>query len=346
MADNLIPYENKASIENDAHFIFFKLGDAKYAINASHTIEVLKLPMLEYPQKLPTHIIGILNYNNLTINVVDLRSILDLEQQKISINSQLVIVKTEEAIFGILVDEVIDVGVISSSDFQHTPYSSPFSAINMIYHKDDEMVSVVDVYTIEEKLKEAEFKEKYIDYQALLPSDEKSKSILKSRQKKLSLKSANSMVSEFYYHDQFILFHLSKNIYCINIRFVKELVSAANLKITKLPCTPDFISGIINLRGDFVTIIDLKEFLNIEDNNNTKPEKILVFDNNDYKLAILVDQIIGIKSINNDKFIHKSNNKFDAKYTMAEIIEDEKIYNILNVEKIVNDERLFINIES
>ncbi len=345
MSNNLVPFDNQSSSANDSLFVFFKLGESTYAINASHTIEVLKLPLLEYPQRLPEHIIGILNYNNLTINIVDIRSILNLEKTLCSVNSQLVVVKTEEAIFGILTDRVIDVVTIPDDQFQPPPYSTSSNLIKMLYYSDSDMVSVIDLYAVETALKDSKEQMPDLEGGNSLPQDELSVKILKERSLKL-LSKTSSVLPELYYQDQFILFTLSNNIYCINIRFVKEFVSANNIKITQLPCVPEYIAGVINLRGDFVTIIDLTEFLGVQKSDNNVPKKILVFESKDYKLAVLVDDIIGIKSINNDKFIHKSSSKFDAKYTMAEIIEDEKIYNILNVEKIINDERLFINIES
>lgn len=346
MFNNLIPAEANGFDENNSLFVFFRVGEKTYAFHVSHTVEVLKLPLLEYPQKLPNHIVGILNYNSLTINVVDIRSILDLDRQSCSINNQLIVVRTQEAIFGLIVDEVIDILQINYEDMQFPPYSSSNKVIKMLYNTDTAMVSILDLYAVEEVLKNSKFSESNVNYEMLFPQDEFSRKILKERSNRLVTKSNNNYLSNFYNQDQFILFTLGENIYCINMKFVKELVSSKSVKITELPMTPDYIEGVINLRGDFVTIINLKEFLNLEVKEPSQPKKILVFASKDYKLAILVDEIQSIKNIDNDKFIHKSNNKFDSKYTMAEIVEDDKIYNILNVEKILNDEKLFINIES
>lgn len=346
MFNNVISSENVGFDENNSLFVVFKLGEKTYAFHVSHTVEVLKLPLLEYPQKLPKHIVGILNYNSLTINVVDLRSVLNLEKETCSVNNQLIVVRTQEAIFGIIVDEVIDITQIAPEDMQFPPYNSSDNVIKMLYQQDTNMVSIVDLYSVETVLKDNKFSESSVNYECLFPQDEISRRILKERSNKLITKSNHNLVASFQNQDQFILVTLGENIYCINMKFIKELVSSKGIKITKLPLTPDYIEGVINLRGDFVTIINLKEFLNLEHNEGGSNKKILVLDSKDYRLAILVDEILSIKSIDNDKFIHKSSNKFDSKYTMAEIIEDDKIYNILNVEKILNDEKLFINIES
>ena len=45
--------------------LYFTLSDNKYAIPLKNIVEVMKLPALEYPQKLPNNIIGVLKFNNI-----------------------------------------------------------------------------------------------------------------------------------------------------------------------------------------------------------------------------------------------------------------------------------------
>ena len=52
--------------------LYFQIGKNKYAINTANVLEIMKLPALDYPQKLPNNIIGLLKYNNFVINVVDM----------------------------------------------------------------------------------------------------------------------------------------------------------------------------------------------------------------------------------------------------------------------------------
>ena len=47
--------------------LYFQIGDNKYAINSDNVLEIMKLPALDYPQKLPNNIVGLLKYNNLLL---------------------------------------------------------------------------------------------------------------------------------------------------------------------------------------------------------------------------------------------------------------------------------------
>lgn len=346
MFNNMISENLLDSSENNNLFVFFKLADKIYAIHTSHTIEVLKLPMLECPQRMPNFIVGLLNYNNITINVLNIKAVLNIPEKDFSLNDQVIVLKTDETIFAIIVDEVIDIKSIPLSEMQVPPYSSSDNLIKMLYHQNESMISILDLYAIEKFLIEPDSAQEAVECKFLFPYDENARNILKDRSKKLLQKNSVNLLPDIYNQDQFLLFTLDEVYYCINLKFVRELVDLKNIKITAIPFTPDFINGIINLRGDFIAIVNLKKFLNIEKPLSSISEKIIVFDSKDYKLAVIVDEIKSIISINNDKFIHKTVRRQESKYVMAEIVENEEIFNILNVEKILNDEKLFINIES
>ena len=56
--------------------LYFQVGDNKYAVDSENVLEIMKLPALDYPQKLPNNIVGLLKYNNFVINVVDVSKLL------------------------------------------------------------------------------------------------------------------------------------------------------------------------------------------------------------------------------------------------------------------------------
>lgn len=345
MFNNLVFIDKDSNSENNSLFVYFQLGEKHYAIHTSHTVEILKLAKLDHPQKLPAYIVGLLNYSNLTINVIDLRSALSIPQAKYSVSNQLIVLKTEESIFAVIVDEVLDVINIPPEEMQAPPYVTESNLIKMLYRYDDNMVSIIDLYAIEKTLRENQFEDNNIDYELLLPQGELDKKILQERGLKVFHKEKKMFLADVYNQDQFMMFSLEEMSYCFNLKYVKELVASKNVNIVKLPFAPEYIEGVINLRGDFITVINLKEFLSIRISGNTDSKKIIVLESKDYKLAILVDEIQNIMNINHDKFIHKSNSKVTSKYIMAEIVEDQEILNILNMEKLFNDEKLFVNIE-
>jgi purine-binding chemotaxis protein CheW len=97
---------------------------------------------------------------------------------------------------------------------------------------------------------------------------------------------------------QIVEFVLGKERFAIDLFDVKEVVEYTT--ITKLPNVPAYIKGIIDLRGEITTIIDLKHRLNITEESPVAAEssRIIVLDNRitGTKLGILVDDVTSVST--------------------------------------------------
>ena len=124
------------------------------------------------------------------------------------------------------------------------------------------------------------------------------------------------------------------------------MINLKNFSITKIPYTPEFIIGIINLKGNFYSVLDLKKFIGIEENpdtKNNKGNKVIVIESTELKLALLVDDITNIINIASENTETKNDKRLDSLFIKAEAYIDGEVYNILNLEKLINDERLYID---
>jgi len=90
---------------------------------------------------------------------------------------------------------------------------------------------------------------------------------------------------------QFLTFELAAEIYAINILFIREIIEYGNL--TQVPMVPDFIAGVINLRGSVVPVIDLSSRFGRSSTNITKRTSIVIIeinsDNEVLEIGIMVD---------------------------------------------------------
>jgi len=69
-------------------------------------------------------------------------------------------------------------------------------------------------------------------------------------------------------------FVLADERYCLDITFIEQIVERGT--VTRIPNAPDFVEGVIDLRGDITTVIDPKETLAADDEDDG--ELIIVFD--------------------------------------------------------------------
>jgi purine-binding chemotaxis protein CheW len=67
--------------------------------------------------------------------------------------------------------------------------------------------------------------------------------------------------------------------------------------LTPVPCTPPFVLGIFNLRGEIRTVIDLKKFFDLPAAGITELNKIILIKHGDLEFGILADAIRGVLRI-------------------------------------------------
>ncbi|MEO5334708.1 MAG: chemotaxis protein CheW [Magnetococcus sp. YQC-5] len=75
---------------------------------------------------------------------------------------------------------------------------------------------------------------------------------------------------------QFLTFHLDKEVFAIDISKIKEVLEFTTL--TKIPRTPDFMCGVINLRGSVVPVVDLRLKFGMPKSEKTVNTCIIIID--------------------------------------------------------------------
>jgi purine-binding chemotaxis protein CheW len=100
--------------------------------------------------------------------------------------------------------------------------------------------------------------------------------------------------------EQFVLFTLNEQTYAAPITNVFELSLPPDL--IQVPNTPAWILGVSNMRGEIISVIDFKEFLNIEPDGARKFSRMIIAQTLDKQLVIglMVDGISGIKYFSAD----------------------------------------------
>lgn len=88
---------------------------------------------------------------------------------------------------------------------------------------------------------------------------------------------------------QLVVFNLGLEEYAVNISYAQEIIRIP--KITKIPNVPNFIEGIINLRGKIIPILDLKERFNIGHTERGTDSRLLILELDGLKAGIVVDDV-------------------------------------------------------
>ncbi len=338
MMNSLQTLNNNFEVQQN---LYFTLSDNKYAIPLKNVVEVMKLPALDYPQKLPNNIIGVLKFNNININILDVRFYLDIPVTKYSVENKLIVVKTDESIFGIVVDNIENIIDFENYKIERLPFVSDNKIIDSLYHIEEQTVSILNMYALEQVLRQGN-ETKNVDIKSLFPTDEKSVEIFNSRAKYLITKLNNSVAQTAFVNDKFVTFALNETSYCINLKYVKEVTNKTN--IIQLPCSPDYIEGLMTVRGDFITVINFKKFLNLTKTDYSQKPKVIIVDSEQYKIGFLVDEIFEIADIP-EELIDNKKTSIEDSFISSEIIRGNDIQLLINMDKVMSDEKMFIDEE-
>lgn len=126
----------------------------------------------------------------------------------------------------------------------------------------------------------------------LNPGPEERRSVLRARAEFLAKESKGQETLASF---EVVEFLLACEHYAIGSRYIREIRLLRDL--TPLPCTPAFVLGLINVRGQILSIIDLKKFFELPEKGLSDLNKVIIVRTGTMELGILADAILGIRSI-------------------------------------------------
>ena len=138
-----------------------------------------------------------------------------------------------------------------------------------------------------------------------------------------------------------VTFSLAGKEYGIDIMKVKEISKAD--RFTYVPNTSPYVRGVYNLRGDIISIIDLRKMFNlpVTESGNDVMEDMIILRLDDYFIGVIVDtidKVVGIAS-NSIQPPHPLFGDINIKFIKGIVENDNKLYIILDVEKILGNDR-------
>lgn len=127
---------------------------------------------------------------------------------------------------------------------------------------------------------------------AWTPDPEETLRVLKLRAHELAREPGKAHAADRLEVVEFLLAHET---YGVETRYVREVYPLEDL--TPLPCTPAFVLGIVNLRGEILSVIDIKKFFDLPEKGLTDLNKVIVLQSETMVFGILADSIRGVRSI-------------------------------------------------
>lgn len=124
------------------------------------------------------------------------------------------------------------------------------------------------------------------------PGPGERREILSARAKALAAEPARDEDGE---KIEIVEFLLAYERYAVETSYVREVYPLKDL--TPVPCTPSYVLGIINVRGQILSIIDLKKFFDLPEKGLGELNKVIILRSDNMEFGILADTIVGVRAL-------------------------------------------------
>jgi purine-binding chemotaxis protein CheW len=125
------------------------------------------------------------------------------------------------------------------------------------------------------------------------PSEEERRAILKERARELARENESAGAAKE--SIDLIEFRLASEIYAIEYDFVREVHPLKDF--TPMPGTPPYVLGIVNLRGQILSVVDLRVFFNLRARGLGDLNKVIVIRGDRMEFGILADDVMGVRAV-------------------------------------------------
>jgi purine-binding chemotaxis protein CheW len=139
--------------------------------------------------------------------------------------------------------------------------------------------------------------------------------------------------------EKFVVFFLNEHVYAVSSRIVSEV--SLPLPVAVLPNAPGWLSGIANLRGEVVSVLNLGKILGETEQTSSPKRKFLILQakNLETPVAVPVDNLCEVAALDESDFVLTEDNNSPFVYGISayksntmHLIDSERMLSLLTIE--------------
>ncbi len=142
--------------------------------------------------------------------------------------------------------------------------------------------------------------------------------------------------------NRWVTYRLADEIYGINVMQVQEVLRMS--EIAPVPGAPSCVLGIINLRGNVVTVVDARELFGLSRSDATDQTRIMIVEINKLSVGLLVDGVAEVVNIQNSDIDAAPNIGTDenARYIQGVCSKNNEILILVDLNRLMGPDAQFI----
>ena len=292
-------------------YLTFSSESHTFGLESAHVLEIFPLPELQSIAEAPGDIIGLLNIRGRLTPIMHLAKRLGITQPTCQIKDSVVLIAWQGLHIGIIVNQVLDVLDISAEQISKTPDLDRDQYVHTaLIHGFAQMEeTLVSLLHPESLIRQAD-EVAVLAWEADLSQEEEgitpsTEDALRSSnnfysfcssvtriEKKMFKRRATELREPIESYDisslqPITLLSIEGELFGVDLKHVREFIHLPNL--TSIPCSPQYIIGNFNLRGEIMTLLDLSSAMELPHSADRPKAVILEVDRQ--RIGVSVDEV-------------------------------------------------------
>lgn len=319
---------NNVLNEDQSQFVSFTISNQEYAVPLNHVLEIMEMPEnVVHVPNVHNAVLGLVSLRNRFIPLLDIRKLFGFAVSDKSSKSRVIILETAKTVAGIVVDSVSEILTVDTGSLDKLPG---------ILTENEELEDIISVCRLDNgkrviSILSVEKLTKYAVMKEVLESVEEA-------QRTQSMSDSSGTDS----FEQVIIFILNGNEFGVPITSVQEIVRIPEI-LTSVPQSPDFIEGVMNLRGTVVPVIDQRKRMGLPAAAKDDRQRIMVFSIDGVRTGFIVDAVTEVLKIPEnliDTAPRLSNEQSRILDRVANLEKEQRIIQLLNPDFLMEDEAI------
>lgn len=278
---------NETGESNDeSQLVSFEVAGQEYALPIEDVQEIVQIPdQITAVPNAPSHVLGVVTLRNRLLPLVSLRAMFGLPPQDVTDTSKIVVVSLGASMsVGVMMDSVKEVLRVGRSVIDPMPAlltrSGTLGEVQAICRL-QEGKRLVSILSAEKMFNEGEMRSVMNG-----AAGEKAEMADEGTRR-------GGVTDD---EEQFVVFRLMNEEYGVPIESVHEIVRVPE-ELTRVPKTPDFIEGVVNLRGVVLPVVDQRRRFGLPPLERNDRQRIMVYTIRGVRTGFIVDSVLEVMRI-------------------------------------------------
>ncbi len=286
-SENMVRKDEQVDDEafsDELQLVSFTVAEQEYAVSIEDVQEIVQVPedIIHVPHS-ESHVLGVMTLRQRLLPLVSLRRMFGLPFHEADEHSRIVVIALGNASVGVVMDTVNEVLRVSKN------YVDPMPTM---LTRDGDMSEITEICRLEDGKRLV----------SIISADNmfRNRSVREALNavSKMQEDSMSDTVEKTTIEDdeQMVVFRLDREEFGVPIESVQEIVRVPD-ELTHVPRAPEFVEGVINLRGAVLPVIDQRRRLGLPTLERSEQQRIMVFLFDGVRTGFIVDSVAEVLKV-------------------------------------------------